>query len=245
MNETSHHGGGHVDSLTGAYALDALEELDRARMERHLAECEDCAAEVRSFRETAAVLAAATAAQPPPGIRSRVLNEVHRTQQLPPATAAPTRASAPRPARWLAVAAAALLVASGGLGTVAWRTSQDAERARQFAAAVSEVLTDPQRQVVDTEFADGHGTVMVAGDRVVVVGEGVSAPPAGRAFQMWFIGQEGPRPSQILQPIGDDAFCVHAQGIQPGDAVGVTVEPEGGSQQPTSDPVLLAQPAEA
>ena len=243
MNDTSPPGGEHVSSLTGAYALDALDELERARVERHLAECDRCAAEARSFRETAALLAAAAATPPPPRLRARVLDEVNRTQQLPPVVAARRRPPRPGSTRWLAAAAAALLLVSGALGTAAWQAYQDAEQARQFAAAVTEVLTDPQRQVVDAEFADGQGTVMVSGDRVVVVGEGVSAPPAGRTFQLWFIGEDGPRPARTLEPAGDDAFWADAQGIRPGDAVGVTVEPEGGSQQPTSDPVLVAEPA--
>ena len=245
MSEVSRHGGEHVDSLTGAYALDALDELERARVERHLTECDLCAAEVRSFIDTTTVLAAAAAAPPPPHLRTRVLDEVDRTRQLPPLVTRPRGITGAGRVRWLAVAAAALLVMNVALGAVAWREYQEAERARLFAAAVSEVLTDPQRQVVDAEFADGDGTVMISGNRVVVVGDGVAAPPAGRTFQLWFIGQEGPRPAGLLQPAGEDRFWVKAEGIRPGDVVGVTVEPEGGSQQPTSEPVLVAQLAES
>ena len=43
--------------LSGAYAVDALDDLERARFERHLAECPDCTAEVASLREAAAMLA--------------------------------------------------------------------------------------------------------------------------------------------------------------------------------------------
>ena len=40
-----------VHKLTGAYAMDALDELERARFEQHLATCEDCRAEVAELRE--------------------------------------------------------------------------------------------------------------------------------------------------------------------------------------------------
>ena len=46
-----------LHKLTGAYAVDALDDLERARFEQHLAECDDCRAEVAELRETAALLA--------------------------------------------------------------------------------------------------------------------------------------------------------------------------------------------
>ena len=54
-----------VHNLTGAYALDALDDIERARFEQHLATCEDCRAEVAELRETAALLAETTAVTPP------------------------------------------------------------------------------------------------------------------------------------------------------------------------------------
>ena len=247
MDAASRDGGEHVHSLAAAYALDALDDLDRARVERHLPGCDVCAGEVRSFAVTTALLASQDETRPPPALRARVLEEVARTRQLPPAVASARRPARPRaaaPARWLVGAAAALLVLAVAAGGVAFRQYQEAQVAQQFAAAVRDVLTDPQRQVVDAEFADGHGTVLVSGDRVVVVGDGVEAPPGDRTFQLWFIGEEGPRPSELLQRAGDDSFWVEAEGLRPGDAVGVTVEPAGGSQQPTTEPVLVAQPAQ-
>ena len=52
----------------------------------------------------------------------------------------------------------------------------------------------------------------------------------------------GARPSVMLTPTGDGRFWADATGIEPGDAVGVTVEPAQGSEQPTTDQVLVAQP---
>ena len=37
--------------LTGAYALDALDDVERAGVERHLRGCAECAAEVAEFHE--------------------------------------------------------------------------------------------------------------------------------------------------------------------------------------------------
>ena len=67
---------------SGAYAVDALDDVERARFERHLAECEDCRAEVQSLREAAALLADDTAAAPPPGLRDRVLADIATVRPL-------------------------------------------------------------------------------------------------------------------------------------------------------------------
>ena len=61
-----------VHKLTGAYALDAVDDIERARFEQHLATCEDCRAEVAEMRETAALLAESTAVEPPASLRASV-----------------------------------------------------------------------------------------------------------------------------------------------------------------------------
>ena len=51
-----------IHALSGAYAVDALDDLERAAFERHLAECAECQAEVASLREAAAMIAETMAA---------------------------------------------------------------------------------------------------------------------------------------------------------------------------------------
>src|SRR4029077_20592953 len=80
-----------LHSLSGAYALDALEAgSERDRFTRHLSRCPSCAAEVRGFREVATAMAFATvdpSTEPPAGLRDRVLAAAARTRQLPPEVA--------------------------------------------------------------------------------------------------------------------------------------------------------------
>src|SRR5258708_32126862 len=86
-------------TLAGAYALDALTGTDRARFERHLTRCEQCAAEISGLREATARLAAAAAAAPPPGLTERALAATAHIRQLPPlAPDHPSRSPAPRAA---------------------------------------------------------------------------------------------------------------------------------------------------
>ena len=46
-----------IHALSGAYAVDALDDDERELFEQHLAVCPECRAEVRSFGETAALIA--------------------------------------------------------------------------------------------------------------------------------------------------------------------------------------------
>ena len=54
-----------VHLLSGAYAVGALDDLERARFEAHLETCADCRAEVAGLLEATALLAETSAAEPP------------------------------------------------------------------------------------------------------------------------------------------------------------------------------------
>ena len=71
--------------LSGAYAVDALDEAERASFEQHLAVCADCRAEVAELTATAHALGSLTEATPPPSLRSSVLSGIARVRPLPPA----------------------------------------------------------------------------------------------------------------------------------------------------------------
>ena len=72
-----------VHTLAGPYAMDAISPPDRARFDRHLAWCEDCAREIAGLREATARLAAA-AVSPPPALKARVMAAAAATRQRPP-----------------------------------------------------------------------------------------------------------------------------------------------------------------
>jgi anti-sigma factor RsiW len=58
-----------IHALVGAYALDAVDDLERAAFDRHLRGCGACQAEVTELQETAARLADGTWSVPPPALR--------------------------------------------------------------------------------------------------------------------------------------------------------------------------------
>ncbi|MGO1583241.1 MAG: hypothetical protein ACTHXO_08475, partial [Actinomycetaceae bacterium] len=70
-----------VRDLLPAWALDAVDDVERARVERALREDPELAAEAQALRETAARLAAGSAVPPPARLRSEVLDAVAATPQ--------------------------------------------------------------------------------------------------------------------------------------------------------------------
>ncbi len=72
-----------LHSLAAPYALDALEPAERVRFEKHLKDCDRCAAEVRALSEDAVRLAWSAAAPAPAALRDRVMAAVLTTPQDP------------------------------------------------------------------------------------------------------------------------------------------------------------------
>jgi anti-sigma factor RsiW len=65
-----------LHALSGAYALDAVSDVERKRFEHHLAGCPSCQREVSELLEAAGRFGVAVSARPPDGMRARVLEAV-------------------------------------------------------------------------------------------------------------------------------------------------------------------------
>lgn len=73
-----------LHTLTGAYALDALDPEEREAFEAHLACCPTCTEEVEGFRAATTMLAATVSEPPPAHLKGVVLDAAARTRQEPP-----------------------------------------------------------------------------------------------------------------------------------------------------------------
>jgi anti-sigma factor RsiW len=239
-----------IHGLSGAYALDAVDDLERVAFERHLHECDTCALEVRELRETVARLADTAAVDAPAALRTSVLEAVARTPQLRPGRADRNPAAARgRWRRFAAVSVAAGVIAAGvsvGTYAVAHRSVDDARRdavvAQQRAAQIERVLAAPDVRVVSVRGRDG-GTVNVAVarslDSAVAVLSALPDPGRGRIYQLWMVPAGGAAQARSVGtlPVGRTAA---AQVLTVGDALhfGVSIEPEGGSLRPTVDNIV-------
>jgi len=253
-------------TLAGAYALDALTGADRARFERHLARCAQCTLEIRGLREATARLAAAATEQPPVGLTERALAAAARTRQLPPlirdtplsgrawprvaagrhGRAAGGRGRTPGraliPGLALTLAGAAVILA-GILGLTARDAQHHLLEDQQHARIIAAVLTARDATMSSARVSTG-GTatvVMSARERALVfAAAGLRALPASQCYELWLMGSAGDKPAGMLpEPQQGMTGPVLASGLKPGDHLGLTIEPTGGTSHPTSAAILL------
>jgi anti-sigma-K factor RskA len=76
---------------------------------------------------------------------------------------------------------------------------------------------------------------------VILVAENMPSVPENRTCQIWVIHDDVPTPSGLFDPDGNMTATAVTTSIEKADAIAVTVEPAGGSEKPTSDPVLLTE----
>ncbi|QIK65725.1 anti-sigma factor [Nocardioides sp. HDW12B] len=256
-----------VHTLSGAYALDALSREERDTFRAHLAACPACREEVEELRDAAARMGAAQWSSPSPGLRSRVLDAAARTPQQPPArpvtpatpTTQPTqptqttgrpgdgdRTSSVVPLtrrRWPAMLASAAAVVALALGGVAVVQSLD-DGAEDLTAGPARVFDadDVRRDTFATENG-GALTVGISESRNQMAVDARELPPLDRqhVYQLWTV-HDGAMVSAAVLTEGTTGA---AMGLPAADTrVAVTVEPAGGSEQPTSEPIVEVDPTQ-
>ena len=231
--------------LSGAYAVDALDPAEREKFERHMNRCQDCGHEVRGLQETATGLAMSAAQAPPPELKSRVLTAAAHTRQLPPVTEA--RAVAQRRPQWMprlavAVAAAGMAVVIA-LGITLARTQNDLNSARAQQHALAAVLNSPGAAVISARTTlGGSATVVVSRQlrEIIFTSEGLPALPGNKVYQLWLMAPHHNVSAGLLPaPANGRTPPLLASGLLAGDRVGLTVEPAGGTAQPTTSPIVV------
>ena len=256
------------DQLTG-YALGELSPEVRVRVQAHMADCAECAAEARHLSlGVDAIALSARPIAPPPALKARVL------AALPPQVPQSTRiASAPRPLAtgrispaWLAVAATIVLVLGAMLALSQQRVARLAEERRtaereiarlvEAAGTVASqadlavaILTASDMRRIDLQGFDGSQNATARAywsgtSGLLIVADRLPAPPPGRIYQVWLIGAGAPGPVSaglIDGRAGRGMLIVPAPGNISGRSVTVAVtdEPAGGLPAPSGSKHLV------
>lgn len=226
--------GHEIHALSGAYAVDALDDLERARFEAHLSACAECQAEVSSLQDAAALFSATSEVAPPAAMRARILADIKTVRPLPPVVA---RLEARRPRRWTGMIAAAAVLGVLGGGVTVWQQQSDPTTpsvAKLSAARQVMAAADAVRVAKDL---GNNGTIKVYRSeslgKAALVTQGLPAAPEGKVYQLWLQNAAG----HMVQA-GFVTGSGHQEAVFGGDAntaqgVGISVEPAGGSAQPT------------
>ena len=110
--------------------------------------------------------------------------------------------------------------------------------ARASGTAITRVVTAPDAQTEHMP-ASGGGTVTVVVSAkyraAVVTSRDMPALTASRVYQVWVMKGSAARSVGLLGRGGS----VLAGSVAPGDKIGITVEPAGGTSQPTTAPVVV------
>ena len=249
-------------TLAGAYALDALTGTDRAHFEQHLARCEQCSREISGLWEATARLAAAAAIEPPPGLTARALAAAEQTRQLSPLTrqtparhaamtglagAAGARAAVPLRRPWMPrlalAAAAACLVAAAIAGVAAHTAAHQLGEQQLRGHAIAAVLAAPDATMLTARITTGGTAAIVMSHRdrsLVFTAAGLRPLRSSQCYELWLMGPAGDKPAGMLPgPRHGMTGPVIASGLQPGDHLGLTIEPAGGSPHPTSAMIMV------
>ena len=233
-----------IHELTAGYALDALDPEERSAYEAHLAGCEQCRQELSSFWETTEALAvAASGPAPSPALRERILADVRAEtpQNVVPLESRRRRRVVPVLAAAATIAAAAALAL--GLRAVDLSGQLDDTRAAlEQAESAAGVLADPGAQSVELQAGDGR-LVVDADGRAVLVLDGLDPAPAGKTYEMWVVpggNIEQASPAGLFPGSAGREVVPLDVTVQSGDVVAVTVEPAGGVDAPTTQPVVAS-----
>lgn len=233
-----------LHTLSGAYALNALSAEEAEQFRRHLDECTACRQEVRELQAAAASMGSSEAISPPEHLKARVLEAVDRTPQLPPRDRGGVVVDVP-PHRWgrrfLLAAAAVVLVVGGAVGV---NTLQgDDEQPSMLAQEVVQVFEADDANTATMETANG-GKISVAtspgrGEMAVDTDE-LPQLDSEHVYQLWAIQDGAISSVGVLEPAKGAAMAMPEPDVE----VAITVEPVGGSAQPTTDPIMRVNPSE-
>jgi anti-sigma-K factor RskA len=241
------------DDLKDAYVLGALPEEERLSFEEYLAAHPERQAEVDELGAVAGLLAFSPPEQEPsPELRSRVMEVVEARRVGGRSTFA--RVGDYLSFRSLALGAAALLV----IGLLSWNVLlldqvqdlqgqvENAQGQVKDLQSELEVARVQQSQTIKLKgsWAEQGAIAEVASmkkNQIILVARNMPSVPEDKTCQIWVIKGDVPKSSGLFQPDGNGTATPISNSIRKADVIAVTVEPAGGSEQPTSDPVLLAE----
>lgn len=235
MDEREHE---EMRSLIAPYVLGAVPAEEMKRVRSHLLSCDECLSEADQLSPVGDSLAASVEpSEVPAGFAARVMSRVREERSGTEAVPLPATRRA-----WLPnLAVAAMLLVTAVMGVTLYRTSQDLDVRTE---AVRGFLSSDGMRLDGT---GARGAMIPTDEGALFVAEGLERLPGDRVYQLWLMKgdcQPGATGSCDIQGIDtfttDDGVTIVAidESLEGYSRAAVTVEPEGGSPQPTSDPAL-------
>lgn len=260
-----------LDEHIELYAVGALDDTEIDRVEVEIAretvlEQRRYRREVTRTREALASLSVQHATAPPPQLRDQLLASLSAAPQIrpdgPEGSPGFDRASddvdeVDRPSNVIdldarrrrvslavgAVAAALMLIVGGVLVGRVTAPESSAPVASQLEQDTSKVLSAPDMELRQDALGDGNVTVAASRttNTAVVFADGLPPTPDGQTYQMWLIGDSHDPTSIGLMQGNPGRQVIAVDDLTGSDKLGVTIEPAGGSPQPTGEVITAVQ----
>ena len=229
----------HVLDLLPAYALGSLDADEADRVKQHLLSCWICRAESRTFQDVAEQLSfAAPIAAPSPDLKDRLFQRVQPVRpQTPVQAQAERRPVVERLLPIWGLASLGLIIALAAFTLSLWQRLNQLE----FITAPGGMRAIPLSAADAASGATGFVLVGLDGRNGAVVVDGLPPLDADRQYQLWLI-RDGERTSGAIFSTDEKNYggtrIKVAGSLLEYSAVDVTIEPAGGSHQPTGAVVL-------
>ena len=219
--------------LLAAYALDALDDDERERFERHLEDCAECTEQLALFREPVAALAyAAEGPVPPKELRDRII-EGARAEPRAAVIKLPRRNWALGAVGGVAAAAAVLAI---GLGLWANSLSNSLDRERGTKSALDQLLSE---NATAKPLIGSNGSLIVnRNGRAAILVCGLANAPSSKTYEAWVISGDSPEPAGLFNGGSGCNPVFLTQRVPKNATVAVTLEQAGGATSPTL-PILF------
>lgn len=225
--------------LIAPYVLGAVSPEEQAAIRDHIMSCEECMQEAESLSMAGAALPLlADSAELPPGFVDRVVAQVHDAR---PASRSATAGAAARGyRRWTGfqvVATSGLLVIALILGGFLINQHANLDQRQKVLAALLRhegdgmVLRGPSGMVAKV-IPTSNGSLFVA--------SGLHEPPANHTYQLWLLRNGTPVSAGTFTMKSGLAVLESQLTLDGYDQAAVTVEPAGGSPQPTTQPIITS-----
>lgn len=219
--------------LTGAYALDALDDDEIEQFRAHLEECDSCPTEAAELQATATRLITLVERAPPVALRDRVLRDINHTAQLPPPISLADRRS-----RWRVAAVVGGALAAAAVAAAAIFVAIDED-----TLGVQDVVAAADARTLTADVTGGGTAELVFSpglDAAVVRMQDPPALPAGKTYQAWVLEEDVAISADTFEPTVDGAATHLVQDADAATGFAVTVEDDGGSPtgQPTTTPIV-------
>ena len=242
--------------LIASYALGSLDAEETAAVEKLLAESHSARQELAQYQQVSDLLGLAVpAVEPSDSFEDRLFSRLGLEADHEPAAVAqpaaprPQQVAEPKPSFWGQLSdlfARPAWQMAGGLAMVmllfgsGFLMTQNRQMSNELAQIDG---TLPTLQLFSSENLAATGMIVLSMDGIngTAIIDRMPVAPDGHEYQLWLLNGSDvePGPTFSLNDVGYGArWVVSEQPLDSYERFAVTLEPSGGSIEPTTDPVL-------